>query len=396
MGTAGQRDDPGRERPQERSQERPLSIRRLRLTDFRNYARLSMTFDERPVVLTGANGAGKTNLLEAISFLTPGRGLRRAKLALATRTGADGWAVNATVQGGDGDITLGTGLTRDADGQDRRMVRIDGETAAGPAALSDHLRAVWLTPQMDRLFLDGPAARRQFVDRLTLGLDAEHGRVAARFEKAMRERTRLLTDGPRDDAWLAILEETMAGEGVAMAAARQDMVSRLEGALMAGIGPFPTAGIRLEGILERQLEAAPAVEVELAYRESLRRLRSVDGAAGRATQGPHLSDLAVTHRARGMPADQCSTGEQKALLIAMVLASVRLQTALRGTAPLVLLDEIVAHLDESRRAALLDELIFLGAQAWMTGTDAAMFAPLGRRAQFFTVAEGSLASHPSP
>lgn len=373
----------------------PLSISRLKLTDFRNYARLSMEFDPRPVVLTGANGAGKTNLLEAISFLTPGRGLRRARLALVSRTGTEGWAVNATVAGAQGDIQLGTGLTRDMDGQDRRTVRIDGRTAQGPAALSDHLRAVWLTPQMDRLFLDGPSARRQFVDRLTLGLDAEHGRVASRFEKAMRERTRLLTDGPRDDAWLSILEENMAAEGVAMAAARRDMVSRLEGALMAGIGPFPTAGLRIDGMLERHLEDAPAVEVELAYRERLKRLRPADSGAGRATEGPHLSDLEVTHQAKGMPAGQCSTGEQKALLIAMVLASVRLQAALWGSAPLVLLDEIVAHLDETRRAALLDELVFLGAQAWMTGTDASMFAPLGKRAQFFTVAEGTLSPEPA-
>lgn len=367
-----------------------LSVRALRLTDFRNYSQLSMRFDDRPVVLTGVNGAGKTNLLEALSFLTPGRGLRRARLAQAARSGGTRWAVNATVGGSGLDVEVGTGLAQTTDGQDRRVVKIDGKQAAGPAALAGCVRAVWLTPQMDRLFLDGPSGRRQFVDRLTLGLDAEHGRVAARYEKSMRDRTRLLTEGPRDDAWLSILEEAMAADAVALAAARRDMVARLEGALASAIGPFPRALLAMEGTLERELAGAAAVEVELAYRDRLKALRGTDGAAGRATQGPHLSDLVVRHEAKDMPAEQCSTGEQKALLIAMVLASVRLQTAMKGDAPLVLLDEVVAHLDEGKRQALLDEMIFLGAQAWMTGTDAGMFAPLKGRAQFFTVADGTL------
>jgi DNA replication and repair protein RecF len=371
-----------------------LAVRRLRLTDFRNYPELAMDFEARPIVLTGQNGAGKTNLLEALSFLTPGRGLRRARLGQVARSGSGNWAVAATVWQKGEEVQLGTALAQDGEGQDRRMVRIDGKTAQGPAALSDCMRAVWLTPQMDRLFLDGPSARRQFVDRLTLGLDAEHGRVASRYEKAMRDRTKLLTEGPRDAAWLDILEDRMAAEGTAMAAARRDMVARLDAALAQGRSPFPRALLRLSGVLETALEEEAAIAVEERFRARLAALRNVDAAAGRATEGPHLSDLLVGHDAKALPAEQCSTGEQKALLIAMILASARLQAAFWGAAPLVLLDEVVAHLDEDRRAALLDELVFLGAQAWMTGTDRESFKPIAGRAQFFTVAEGTL--RPTP
>jgi DNA replication and repair protein RecF len=366
-----------------------LAVTRMRLTDFRSYRRGEYDGDTRPVVLTGPNGAGKTNLLEAVSFLAPGRGLRQARLSDVDRRsdGVAGWAVAATVTGDGGPVDIGTGREQD---QQRRSVRVNGAPASGQGALSDYVSVVWLTPQMDRLFLDGASARRRFLDRLVFGFDTAHaGRVSA-YEHAMRERLRLLKTGRFDDAWLSALEGTMAERGVAIAAARRDMAHRLSRACAHGTGPFPRAGIAAVGEVESWLDDGPALAAEDRLRDGLSRTRRADAESGRTATGPHRSDFSVWHLEKDMPADQCSTGEQKALLIAVVLADARLQAAERGAAPLLLLDEVAAHLDAEKRHTLFVEILTLGAQAWLTGTDRATFAELEQHAQFFRVAAATL------
>lgn len=342
--------------------------------------------DVRPVVLAGPNGAGKTNLLEAVSFLVPGRGLRSARLSEVGRRDASGraWAVAARVRSWLGEADLGTGLDLGADGRERRVVRVDGETARSQTALAERFNAVWLTPQMDRLFVEGAGARRRFLDRLVFGFDPAHaGRVSA-YEHALRERTRLLRDGIADARWLTALEETMATRGVAVTAARRDMCERLDAACAAAAGPFPAAQVALAGEVADWLAAGPALDAENRLRELLAAGRSEDG----AVPGPHRDDLVVRLRDGGMPAEQCSTGQQKALLISLVLGNTRLMAAERGASPVLLLDEVAAHLDGARRAALFDEILMLGAQAWLTGTDAPVFDRLRGQAQFFRVADG--------
>lgn len=366
-----------------------LSIARLAVTRFRCYASARLTPDARPVVLAGPNGAGKTNLLEAVSLLAPGRGLRRARLAEMDRHGdVGGWGVAATIATPDGPVEIGTG--RDPDGE-RRVVRINGEAARGQTALADFVSALWLTPDMDRLFREGASARRRFLDRLVFGFDPAHaGRVTA-YEQAMRERGRLLSEGNGDSVWLSALEETMAARGVAIAAARLEMVQRLTRALAGAAGPFPGVALSVNGMVEDWLGSGPALAAEDRLQAELRASRRQDARSGMTAAGPHRSDLVARHLAKDMPADLCSTGEQKAMLIAIVLAEARLQAAERGVAPLLLLDEVVAHLDEDRREALFDEICRLPGQAWMTGTDAALFAPLGDRAQHFSVADATVA-----
>jgi DNA replication and repair protein RecF len=366
-----------------------LAVRRLALSDFRCYPALRLEVDPRPVVLTGANGAGKTNLLEALSFLTPGRGLRRATISEVARTAAGPgapWAVAAVVDGPAGRVEIGTGRERDAE---RRTVRVDGAPAK-PGDLAALVSALWLVPAMDRIFTEGAGGRRRFLDRLVFGLDAGHAARAGGYEHAMRERTRLLRAGGADPAWLAALEDGMARHGVAMAAARLEAVARLDQACRQGLGPFPAARLAVAGEVEGWLAEQAPPEAEDRLRSALRLARARDEAAGAATVGPHRSDLAVRHAGKDMPAGQCSTGEQKAVLVAIVLAQARVQAARRGMAPLLLLDEVVAHLDVLRRTALFDELCALGAQSWMTGTDEQLFAGFGDRAQFFRVAEASV------
>ena len=378
-----------------RAESAAVAVSRLTLTEFRSYAALRVETDRRPVVLTGANGAGKTNLLEALSFLAPGRGLRGVRLSdvarqQRSRSSAVAWAVAATLATPDGPVELGTGLT--ASGKERRTVHINGQPAKGGAALARHVGVVWLTPAMDRLFLDGPGSRRKFLDRLVTAFDADHaGRMAA-YDHAYRQRLRLLRDGQGDAAWFAALEDTMARHGVALAAGRHDIVARLTRELAGGAGPFPAATLALVGTVDGWLAEMPAVDVEDAVRRSLWDERR--GIAG-AGAGPHRSDLGVAmsapgHPSHGQPAALCSTGEQKALLISILLAQARLQKAKRGHAPLLLLDEVAAHLDEARRRALFAEILRLGAQAWMTGTDAGLFQDFGENAQYFRVENGTL------
>ncbi|HEX3862940.1 MAG TPA: DNA replication/repair protein RecF [Stellaceae bacterium] len=373
---------------------------RLVLTEFRNYAAARLDLDVSPVVLTGPNGAGKTNLLEAMSFLSPGRGLRSARLSdIDRRVGASGdaaasgWAVAVTLKTMRGELRIGTG--RDGAGGERRVVRIDGEPARGQAMLGERLGVLWLTPQMDRLFIEGPAARRRLLDRLVLGLDPAHATRVARYEQAMRERARLLREGPLhnglgDPAWLAALEEIMAAEGVAVAAARRDAIERLDEVCAAADGAFPRARLSLVGTVEAWLDDMPALAAEDRLRAALAQRRTADGQAGGAGVGPHRSDLLVRHAEKGIAAEAASTGEQKALLIAILLAQAQLQRTVRGEPPLLLLDEVAAHLDAVRRAALFDIVAGLESQVWITGTDVAMFAPLHGTARFLSVNDGTL------
>ena len=367
-----------------------------------------MEVDSRPVVLAGPNGAGKTNLLEAISYLAPGRGLRRARLSEVDRIPAPcpegpgeaqrpkaAWVVAATAMTPLGPREIGTARDPAADGEEgrpreRRMVKIDGAFARSQQDLGRIMAMVWLSPRMDGLFRDGASARRRFLDRLVYGFDPAHGGRVAAYEKALRGRARLLKTGGVDSAWLDALEAAMARNGVAIAAARRDMVERLAQACAAAAGPFPAAGLDLPGEVEAALESQAALAVEDEMRARLAAARVQDAAAGGAAVGPHRGDFIVSSLERGLPAALCSTGEQKALLISIVLAHARLLALHRDAAPLLLLDEVAAHLDDVRRRALFDEVLELGVQAWLTGTDAAVFAALGERARFFRVHEASI------
>lgn len=364
----------------------------LRLRDFRNYADLHLRLNGGPVVLTGPNGAGKTNILEALSFLSPGRGLRRAKLSDVSRSeGNTGWVAQADLASCVGPVAIGTGLAEtdsDEESAERRVVRINGETASSANGLVEYLDVVWLTPQMDRLFAEGLSTRRRFMDRLVYGLDGGHARQVAAYEKAMRERNRLLKTGGADAAWLAALESQMAEHGVAVAAARRDGLARIEAGMALASGPFPKARLAAQGLVEAWLVEMPALAAEEKLRRLLAEKRGIDREAGAATEGPHRSDMAVWHADKDQPAAQCSTGEQKALLIAITLANARLIRARRAIAPLMLLDEVSAHLDVTRRTALYDELLSLGGQVWLTGTDEDLFAGLADHAEFFTVSDG--------
>jgi DNA replication and repair protein RecF len=384
-----------------------VGVTRLALTNFRNYRSQKLVLGNGAVVLTGANGAGKTNLLEALSFLAPGRGLRGAKLSEVDRRAAaaedvpsvgsampgwgsavQGWAVAAAVATRSGAVRIGTG--RDPAAGERRTVRIDGEAARSQAALSECLGVVWLTPQMDRLFVDGPSGRRRFLDRLVLAIDPAHaGRVGA-YEEALRQRARLLREGPCDPGWLTALEAVMAAQGIAVAAARRDAVQRLDALCAEAKGAFPRARLALDGAVEGWLDGMPALAAEADFAAALAEARRGDALTGGAALGPHRSDFIVHLVPSGIAAESASTGEQKALLIAIVLAHARLHSMLRGEPPLLLLDEIAAHLDSARREALFDILCRLESQTWLTGTEPRVFAPLRDRAQFLSVYNGTV------
>jgi DNA replication and repair protein RecF len=372
----------------------PSLVRRLTLSNFRNYRAVILEAGSRPIVLCGPNGAGKTNLIEAISFLAPGRGLRRATLEeVACNEGDGSWAVSAEVEGALGLATLGTGIERTAeDGATaQRKYRIDREPVGTAAAFSDHVRIIWMVPAMDSLFTGAPAERRRFLDRLATATDSEHSSRVNAFERALRSRNRLLED-PRPDAhWLDAVEHETAELAVAVASLRAETVSRLRAALSARAqSAFPPADIALDGWMESLLPSEPAVFVEERYREKLRENRGRDAAAGRTLDGPHLTDLAIVYAQKGIVAADASTGEQKALLIGLVLAHARLIAEMTGAAPILLLDEVVAHLDPSRRMALHGELAQLGAQVWMTGADPALFVEIEGQATLVEVHSGHL------
>lgn len=373
-------------------------VLRLRLTNFRSYAHAEVAADAGPVVLTGPNGAGKTNLLEALSFLSPGRGLRRAQLGdIASRdidgTQRPGWAVAATVEGAYGEVALGTGVEADPERGAVRRTRIDREPVSSTTAFSDHLRVVWLTPETDGLFLGPPGDRRRFLDRLVLAVDAEHGTRVNALERALRARNRLLEEPSPDPRYLDAVEQELAALAISVAAARLETVRRLSAGIAAArddASLFPWASLALDGAVERALGQQPATGVEDAYRQALRTGRPRDRAAGRTLEGPHLTDLIVGHGPKAIPAEQGSTGEQKALLIGLVLAHARLVADMAGLAPVILLDDVVAYLDPGRRAALFDALAALGAQVWMTGADPSAFAALEGQAERFEVSPGTV------
>jgi DNA replication and repair protein RecF len=340
------------------------------------------------VVLCGANGAGKTNILEAISLLSPGRGLRSAKaMDMQRYDSPQAWGINAKVQDGAGiENQLATGLNPQ---KGQRHVRINGVDAKSQVALSDYLSCLWLTPQMDRLFLEGASSRRQFLDRMIFAFDPAHSGRVRRYENAMRQRSKILQEGMADPVWLSSLENQMAETGIAIAAARVDFISRLQEACLKADKDeenyFPAAVLGTKGTIENLLQNMPAIEVEQAFTYQLEQSRSQDAVVGGAATGPHKSDMDVVYKSKNMAAAQCSTGEQKALLIGLVLAHGRMMMAERGAPPVLLLDEIAAHLDAARRNALFERLNSMGGQVWMTGTDPVLFSDIQNQAQFFDV-----------
>lgn len=347
------------------------------------------------VVLYGANGAGKTNVLEALSLLTPGRGLRSAKALEIQCHSAPSkpWAVAGEVKTPYSITKLGTGIDP---ATHKRTVRIDGQTVRAQTKLAEYLSAVWLTPQMDRLFLDSSSHRRKFLDRMIFAFDPGHAGRVSRYENALSQRSKLLKEGKGDPAWLTGLEAQMAETGVAIAAARLEFVERLQAACHAEGHEeyFPHALLQARGTLEELLMQASALEAEEIFLSQLEQSRERDAVTGGAASGPHKSDLFVKYERKNMPADQCSTGEQKALLIGMIIAHARLIARERGAPPILLLDEVAAHLDERRRAALYEILIELGGQVWLTGTDRDLFAAIEGRAQFFEVRDSTIAPAP--
>jgi DNA replication and repair protein RecF len=372
----------------------PARVLRLILTNFRNYRSAALEADAKTIALAGPNGAGKTNLIEAISFLAPGRGLRRATLDEVAFSEGDGsWAVSAEIEGALGLATLGTGIEQPHEDSASlsRKFRIDREPASSAAAFADHLRVIWLVPAMDSLFVGAPAERRRFLDRLVLAVDAEHGSRVNALERALRSRNRLLEDPQPDTHWLDAVEHETAELAVAVAGLRVETVRRLEAVLAARKqAAFPPVEIALNGWMEKLIPAHPAGEIEERYRAVLRDNRARDAAAGRTLDGPHVTDLAVVYSAKSIAASAASTGEQKALLIGLVLAHARLITEMTASTPVLLLDEIVAHLDPGRRAALHAELAQLGAQVWMTGADPAAFVEVADRAAMIEVRSGCL------
>ena len=372
---------------------RKTGLRRLVLSDFRSYAALDLGIAADMIVVTGENGSGKTNLLEAISMFAQGRGLRRADLAACARQpGRGAFAVSLELEGaGEGDrLQFGTGLEVGMDGVAARRYRVEREPVASARAFAERLRLVWLTPSMDGLFTGSPGERRRFLDRLVLAVDAEHGTRVVGMERAMRQRNRILEEGPRaDGAWLDAVEREVAELGVAVAAARMETITRLGGLIERNDDdPFPWARAAIAGDIEALCLEMPSIEAEDRYRSVLRGSRMQDAAAGRTLIGPHVADLLVRHGPKDIEAALCSTGEQKALLVGLVLAHARLVEQLSGLAPVVLLDEIAAHLDARRRAALYEALDRLPGQVWMTGADASVFSELDARAQHFRVEPG--------
>jgi DNA replication and repair protein RecF len=371
-------------------------VERIQVVDFRNYHTAHITAGPEPIVLTGPNGSGKTNLLEAISLLTSGQGLRRSPYPELARMGSGGWAIAARIHGFNGPADVGTGLKPGGSTRTGRVVRIDGEEHSGSGALADMLDIFWLTPAMDGLFTGPASERRRFLDRLIPCFDPGYRARLGQFERAMQQRNRLLAEDVREPSRFIIFEQVMAETGVAVAAARIHALAELTSAIGKRRGEaehsaFPWAELALAGKLETDLGARAAVDVEDTYVATLQQTRERDRAAGRTLEGPHRSDLLVGHGPKQMPASVCSTGEQKALLIGLILAHAELvRRHNNGLPPILLLDEIAAHLDPLRRAALFDEITALGSQAWMTGTDVEAFSALAGRAQFHHIQDGRI------
>ena len=368
-------------------------ITRFGLQDFRSYPTLDLTVSRQLVALVGENGAGKTNLIEALSLFAPGRGLRRADLGDMLRTGRERFAVSAALSTGEATHRLGVGFGAADEGRAIRTCRLDGADVPSVSAFAEHVRVVWLTPDLDGLFRGSAGDRRRFLDRLVLAIDTRHAARVNALDRALRSRNRLLEESTADGGWLDAVEREVAELGVAVASARQETIGRLDADASArrdDISPFPYARLSIVGELDDLLATLPAVDAEDRYRALLRTGRGRDAAAGRTLIGPQASDLAVRHGPKDLPAATCSTGEQKALLLGLVLAHARLVATMSGLAPLVLLDEVAAHLDPRRRAALFDVLEGLGSQVWMTGADPSLFADLRGRADLLLVQPGEV------
>ncbi len=372
-------------------------VGRLMLSQFRSYSSLSLDLDTRSVVLTGPNGAGKTNILEALSFLLPGRGLRSAKLGEVKRIGSSHpWAVSASLVDGGIVTQIGTGLDPESTDREKRITKIDGQKVKSQTVLAEYVSLSWITPQMDRLFLDGAANRRRFLDRIVYGFDKGHAGRLNRYEHHLRERSQLLKQGRADPQWLSSLEAALAEEAVAITAARREVVGQLNQALEAYNGVFPRAILSLSGSLEEQWGSLSALEVEEWIRDSFAQNRYQDQFTGGSQVGPHRSDLDVIHAEKKIPASLCSTGEQKTLLISITLAASELQSIRKQTVPLLLLDEVAAHLDKKRRIALFEKLLGLKIQAWLTGTEKEFFMGLEDFAHFVRIEEGTIAEIQRP
>jgi DNA replication and repair protein RecF len=362
---------------------------RLTLTDFRSYKALRFSPGDALCVFTGPNGSGKTNLLEAVSLLVPGRGLRGAKFSELARRGEDSsnsWAVAATLSVAGQKFEIGTGTGEDSE---RRVFRLDGVAPRSQAEIGARLAAVWLTPQMDRLFTESAGGRRKFLDRLVLALEPGHAREVAAFEAASAQRNRLLSEGRADTDWLAGLEDAMARHAVAATAARMALIGRLNAALAAGVAaPFPAVILFLDCAIARQLAETPALETEDWLREALAASRPADAARGAAGFGPQRADVLITDFSSGRAAGLSSTGQQKAMLLGIVLGHAALITAARGAPPILLLDEPLVHLDEYRRLALFEALSRTGLHALITGTDEEPFRPL--HAAYYKLVDGRI------
>jgi len=368
-------------------------VERINLSRFRCYEIFSVSLDTRPVILTGPNGAGKTNLLESLSFLIPGRGLRRARLSEVKHQGSTNpWVISIQLRDEKEKVHIGTGLDPESPETERRLTKINGEKVKSQSVLTKWVSVLWLTPQMDRIFLEGSQGRRQFLDRLVYGFDPNHAQRLNRYEQVLKERNLLLRQGCYDPRWLAGLEEILVSEGIALTIARKEIVSQLSSILKSKEGSFPQAELSLEGTTETLLDGRSLLDIEEEMRQLLHASREQDRLTGRTSLGPHRSDLLVVHPEKNQPAALCSTGEQKALLISIVMASAHLLSVRTGTIPLLLLDEVVAHLDETRRSALFDELLKLKIQAWLTGTDVSLFEELQGGAQFLSLKEARLGS----
>ena len=383
-------------------------VSRLTLTDFRNYAHLRINAKLAPIIITGENGTGKTNILEAISFLTPGRGLRSARLADIKRftpavisedytPGNGGWAVSAVVAKNGEEFEIGTAVEKNIKENedetrvsDRRIVKINGQKGVSQTELGQYVSAIWLTPQMDRLFRGGSQPRRSFLDRLVYAFDVEHAKRTANFEHLYKEWYQLLKSGNANDGWLSSLEENMAGTGVAIAAARRELIAKLNKFIEHEPDDvFPNVMLELDGTIEQLLDTMPAIDVEDYYIQKLKSQRR-NVLYNDNVDGVNRTDFKVYYKKKRMPAELCSTGEQKSLLISIILAQTKCQTLDKGFAPVLLLDEVVAHLDDLKREALLEKIRELGIQAWITSTDPKLFASLAEDAQFLTVKNNSV------
>lgn len=386
-----------------------ISLSSLSLSNFRNYSYARIEVSPAPVVLTGENGAGKTNILEAISLLSAGRGLRRAKLSeidiisspCRGEAGVGGvpWAISANVFGKNGQVKIGTGRASDAPHptsplqgeENRRIIKIDGKITRGQVELSRHVSLIWLTPQMEQLFSEGASARRKFLDRLVFSFDGEHATRINEYEYAMRERNKLLQYGRADSNWLDALEQKMAQCASAIAIARLSTCEHINHTIATSPLSFPKAHVDVVGFVEDLLKNGNlAIEVENALQNAFAAGRNQDAASGRTLTGTHKSELSVLHLGKNMPAERCSMGEQKALMLSIVLAQARSGARWHGVIPMILLDEAAGHLDATKRLELFEEIYDMGAQAWMTGTEAHLFAGLEEKAQFFRVENNAI------